>query len=158
MTLYYFDSSALVKLYVPESGSLWVDQIANAKNQVGAYSNLLAFASISIAETAAAIARRQRDGTLSPMQRDDLFNFFMSESKTRFYTLSVTDELIRQAAELTQVYPLRGYDAVHLAAARLLKKLLPAGSPTLTFISADTLLLQAAVAEGLAADNPNDHP
>jgi hypothetical protein len=32
------------------------------------------------------------------------------------------------------------------------------GLPALTFLAADTRLLAAAQAEGLRADNPNNHP
>ena len=35
---------------------------------------------------------------------------------------------------------------------------LAAGLPVLTFVSADADLLVAARAEGLSAENPNDHP
>jgi uncharacterized protein len=54
---------------------------------------------------------------------------------------------------------LRGYDAVQLAAAlttndeRISRGLLP-----LIFVSADTELNDAAQAEGLAIENPNNYP
>jgi len=35
---------------------------------------------------------------------------------------------------------------------------LAAGAPNLTLISADNALNSAAIAEGLAVDNPNHHP
>jgi hypothetical protein len=49
---------------------------------------------------------------------------------------------------------LRGYDAVQLAAA------LAAGAvlPDLVFAAADDDLLAAARLEGLAVENPNQHP
>jgi phosphoheptose isomerase len=56
-------------------------------------------------------------------------------------------------------HPLRGYDAMHLATALAVRQSLQRqGLPTLIFISADDNLNTAASAEGLAVDNPNDHP
>lgn len=50
------------------------------------------------------------------------------------------------------------YDAVHLACALALNEpLVDSGQPPLIFVAADEDLL-AAAAEGLATDNPNDHP
>ncbi|MBU0702365.1 MAG: hypothetical protein KKC18_00665 [Chloroflexi bacterium] len=51
------------------------------------------------------------------------------------------------------------YDAVHLATALSInQRLVEAGEPALTFLSADVRLNDAATAEGLAVDNPNEHP
>ena len=56
-------------------------------------------------------------------------------------------------------HPLRAYDAIHLATALMVnRRLLAAGVLGLVFLCADDRLLQAAVAEGLAVDNPNEHP
>jgi len=38
------------------------------------------------------------------------------------------------------------------------RQLMNARRPGLVFLCADDRLLQAAAAEGLAVDNPNDHP
>jgi uncharacterized protein len=60
---------------------------------------------------------------------------------------------------LTQQYGLRGYDAVQLAAALVANDDLVAnGNTPLMFVSADSDLLLAAHAEGLATDNPLAHP
>jgi len=53
----------------------------------------------------------------------------------------------------------RVYDAVQLAAVLAANdENLAAGAPNLTLIPADNALNSAAIAEGLAVDNPNHHP
>jgi hypothetical protein len=67
-----------------------------------------------------------------------------------------------------ETYILRGYDAVQLAAAVAINSQLVAENaalgiaapigPILTLISSDTDLNDAALAEGLTVDDPNNHP
>ena len=62
------------------------------------------------------------------------------------------------AVGLTHRRRLRGYDAVHLAAAlTVLPALSEAGLAPLVFVTADRDLLQAANAEGLEVEDPNRH-
>ena len=60
MSVYYFDSSALVKLYAREVGSTWVEAVADlsAGNQI--YT-----ANITEVEVASAISRRRREGQIT---------------------------------------------------------------------------------------------
>jgi predicted nucleic acid-binding protein len=73
--------------------------------------------------------------------------------------LDVTPDVVETARTLANDYPLRAYDAVHLATAWLAnRQLVLAGQSPLTFICADDDLLKIAGAVGLPVDNPNDHP
>ena len=59
---------------------------------------------------------------------------------------------------LAQRYTLRGYDAVHLAAALELQAAQQSlQAPPLTFVSADAEQIQAAQAEGLLVEDPNNY-
>ena len=62
------------------------------------------------------------------------------------------------AKGVIQRHPLRAYDAVQLASALILNSALIADklSP-LTFVSADNVLCEAAQAEGLPTENPNEY-
>jgi hypothetical protein len=61
--------------------------------------------------------------------------------------------------EMAEQYGLRGYDAVRLAAAMALQDLRQAMHlPALTFVSSDDQQLQTAADEGLAVEDPNQHP
>ena len=66
--------------------------------------------------------------------------------------------IIDRAVSLVQAHGLRGYDADQLAAAHEVQAdRLPLGLPPLTLCSADRALNTAAIAEGLAVDDPNTH-
>ena len=62
------------------------------------------------------------------------------------YLMPVTDELVAAAAELAAVEGLRGYDAVHLAAALDIR--------ATVFSSADTTSCAAAERRGVHVANP----
>jgi predicted nucleic acid-binding protein len=157
MAAYYFDTSAVVKLYVPEVGSRWVEQIFRQQDKDG-FPHAIAFVKIGIVETSAALTRRQRMGHITLAERDRLYASFMTDVERHYLTLAVSDDLLMLAAELTQRHLLRGYDAVHLAGAISLNRRLTAARLTpLLFISADEIMCDVARAEGLAADNPNSH-
>jgi hypothetical protein len=71
----------------------------------------------------------------------------------------LSDVLIGEAKLLLERHPLRAYDAVQLASAlHARNRLLAAGASAPIFLSADTQLLAAARAEGLATDDPNQRP
>ena len=59
--------------------------------------------------------------------------------------------------KLARTHALRSYDAVQLAAT-LEAHRARMGAGTLVLVSADNALNSAAIAEGLAVDNPNHHP
>ena len=61
--------------------------------------------------------------------------------------------------DLAEAHGLRGYDAVHVAAAARLERQQQArGLAPIVFVSADHDQLRAAAAEGLTVDDPNQHP
>jgi len=67
--------------------------------------------------------------------------------------------LTSRAASIVQAHGLRAYDAVQLAAAlEINADRIAVGLSAVTLISADVGLNAAAVAEGLAVDDPNAHP
>jgi hypothetical protein len=73
--------------------------------------------------------------------------------------VAISASLIEEAMDLAELHGLRGYDAVQLATALLVEAGMTAsGIGPLTLISADGDLNQAAQAEGLLTDDPNQHP
>ncbi len=77
----------------------------------------------------------------------------------RYQIIIATGSVVDAACLLLERYPLRAYDATHLAAAIEANRLVKAqGYTDLTFLSADNRLNNAAFAEGLTVDNPNKHP
>lgn len=70
---------------------------------------------------------------------------------------SIWVQKIFNAAFFTQKYPLKGYDAVQLAAAHRLYSGLKKQNVEMTLISGDQQLLNAAIAEKITVDSPFNH-
>ncbi len=154
MGVYYFDSSALVKRYTQEVGSPWVIRLTDA--QVG---NEVFTALITGVEIVAAIARRARMRLISLPDATATTGIFKSHFKTQYQLVLTTAAIVEQAMDLAEQHGLRGYDAVQLASALAVQtELTTSDVGQWVCVSADANLNQAAQAEGLAVENPNDHP
>lgn len=154
MSAYFFDSSSLVKRYAVETGTRWVFSLVrpSAKNR-------LYLARITGVEVIAALTKRMRVGSLTPNQNSKAINRFEREFTNRYVLIEVGPQIVRIAMELAKSYTLRGYDAVQLASAlQANRDRIAVGGTSLTFISADRHLNIAAAKEGLAVDDPNNHP
>ena len=152
MMIYLLDSSALVKRYVPETGSLWVQNITDP-----AAANMLYVARISGAEVISAVTRRQRRGQITETDAAVALDAFRRDFPAGYLILEITTESVARAMNLAERHGLRGYDAVQLAAALELRdqcRLLSLPEPTL--VAADHELNTAAQVEGLTVDNPNN--
>jgi predicted nucleic acid-binding protein len=153
MSRYYLDASALVKRYVNESGSDWL-----RASLASIPSPLLFTCRISIVEVASAFARRVREGSLTADEFTVALDAFRGDCLNEYQIMPPTTPVIDEACALVERYPLRAYDAVHLASALAAQQFLAAREyPPLAFVSADDNLNDAATAEGLAVDNPNHH-
>lgn len=153
MTTYYADSSALVKRYVVEVGSGWIETICDP-----AAGHVIALAHISLVEIAAALAVKHRQGLLLDTVRDGLLRDLQRDGHGQYWLIDVDQATVVRAIELTRRRKLRGYDAIHLACALFLQEtLLNSSLSPPVLLSADQELLDAARAEGLSIDNPNLH-
>ncbi len=151
---YFLDSSALVKRYVPETGSAWVQALADV-----ATGNLLIIARITWVEVLSALARRQRDGSLSAPDVDLIIQRFRFDLNNQYQVVELDRALAESAGQLVKQYPLRAYDAIQLASVlRIQPTFATATSTSLVFLTADDRLLTIAQAAGLVTDNPNNHP
>jgi predicted nucleic acid-binding protein len=132
----YFDTSAFVPLLVCEPGTdiaarLWgeADRVVSSR--------------LLYVETAAALAQAERLGKVSRSAH----RIALTQLDTLYAGLdvmAVTDRVVASAATLARRLALRGYDAVHCAAAQLL------ASPDLVVASGDQKVLSACRALGLA--------
>lgn len=157
MSTYYLDSSALVKLYVPEAGSGWIDAVVSARAADGLARHVIACSEIGLVEVAAALARRLRERTLDVASAAAIRDRLFHDAATRFFMLSVRRDVIERAADLAARRSLRAYDAVHLATGLVLAdELRSAGIEPPAFVSADDALNLAADSEGLHVSNPRE--
>ena len=154
MSTYYLDSSGIVKRYVAESGSAWVRVTTESTSGNEVFTSLL-----SGAEVVAAICKRGRMGSLTPQDVTKALSSFKSEFRLNFTVIRVSHQMVEFAMSLAEKHGLRGYDSVQLATAvQLHFKRKSTDLPPLIFVSADDKLNAAAQAEGLAVENPNNHP
>lgn len=150
---YFFDSSGLVKRYIAEVGSTWVQSLCAPDAN-----NTLYLSRITGAEVIAAIFRRQRMGDLSAEDAQAVSRRFREDFRRAYRVIEVTAEIVERAMDLAETRALRGYDAVQLATALHLHRIRRAlDLPPLIFVSADEDLNAVAKAEGLHAENPNIH-
>jgi hypothetical protein len=148
----YFDSSALVKRYLAETGSTWVQARCSDPTHV------IVTADLARVEIAAAFARKLREGAITQAEYQAARARLVDDVHQRFQIIPVTSQRIDEAIELTTRRPLRGYDAVHLACALHANRMLLANNlQPLVLIAADGVLLEAAETEGLDIENPNLH-
>lgn len=154
MTPYYLDTSALIKHYVAESGSAWLDAVLFQTDDV-----LILTSSVTMVEVWSALARRRREASISAQHHADALDAFREDSLIRYLFVEFELPVIEAAGELLERHPLRAYDSVQLASAMVAARTLAdAALPQPIFLSADDSLLVFAQAEGLLTDNPNLHP
>lgn len=153
MAVYFFDSSAIVKRYLGETGTDWVISITDPKQDDRIY-----VARITGVEVVSAITRRRRNGDISLAGTARAIAHFRNDFSDEYRVLEITPALVARAMSVAEARALRGYDAVQLAAAlELNDRCLKLSIPTLTLVSADQALNEAASAEGLRVDDPNAH-
>lgn len=153
VNIYFLDTSALVKQYVPETGSNWIQSITD-----GAANNDLTISQITWVELHSALSRRQREGSMSAGELDIILQKFRNEFDTQYRVIEVDPALIESAGQLVIQYPLRAYDAVQLASGLYVQSVLTSIPDTqVIFVSADNRLLDIAQSAGLAIDNPNNY-
>ena len=151
---FYADSSVLVKRHIAERGSAWFRTLAHPST-----GNTIITAQITIVEVVSAFNRRVREATLTRVGYARIRADFDALCGTEYRLVSTSLLVLERARDLLEHYPLRAYDAVQLAAGLIANDtLLSSGIPALTFLSADTRLLNAAAAEGLGTDDPNIYP
>ena len=151
---FFWDSSALVKRYVAETGTSWVQEITDTSAR-----NALVVARITWVEVQSALARRQREGSLTTEQVADSIRAFRYDWDVQYLVVDLDQPLAERAGQLVRKHALRAYDAVQMAAALLVQPSFANSMHTLlTFVASDDRLLTAAQAEGLQTDNPNHHP
>jgi uncharacterized protein len=128
-----------VKLYVEEDGSTLV------REQVAAAS-AVATAAIAYVEARSALRRRRHAGDLSATAHPHVVTDLDADWE-RYVRLEVSEPLIRDAATLADRYRLRGYGAIHLAAAMIARQRL---GDDLVFACWDDGLAAAASPERFA--------
>jgi predicted nucleic acid-binding protein len=150
MAVYYLDTSALVKRYVCESGTNWLRKLIDPALDHDLYT-----VRITGPEMVAAFYRKVREKAISPALAARLSTRFRIDWQQRYLIIEVNAAIADHAMDLAAQYGLRGYDAVHLAAAlELEQQRQQLQLSSLIFVSADANQLKAASSIGLSIENP----
>lgn len=135
----YLDTSALVKLYVDEEGSPQARAAVEAADAV-------ATSRVAFAEAHAAFAAAARLGHITAAERAAIAALFRMDWRA-YVVVGVTQPLVELAAELAFDYGLRGFDAIRLASAVLLRQ---RAGQSVRFMAWDRPLADAAARCGFS--------
>lgn len=133
----YLDTSALVKRYIKEPYS--DDVITKWKSATQIVTSFVAYA-----ELMASLYRKKREDNITELLIREIVNSFHRDWES-FIRVEVNDQLNDYINRLVEKYPLRGFDAIHLAAATVIYERF---SENFEFVCFDDKLVKAAGAEG----------
>lgn len=134
----YVDTSTLIKLLIDEEGTAEAGRIWDEPDVV-------ATARIGHVEARAALAAALRQGRISPAVFPAATTA-LEELWSQMWVIEIDERVVRMAGDLAVAHALRGYDAVHLAAAHVVS--------ADVFSSADRRLCEAAGSSGFHVVNP----
>ena len=140
----YLDTSAFVPLFVAEPSTQLCQDLWNMADDVFSVRSLRV-------ETAAALAQAQRLGRISEDALAKLLEA-MNEQLKQIRVIELDDTLARAVADAACQHALRGYDAVHFAAAAALP------TENLVAVSGDRALLTAWQTIGLTTADTSFPP
>ena len=151
MADYFFDSSALVKAYIAETGTNWVRTILDDEQ------HQIYISQLTELEVVAALTRRFRIGDLTLEERDQAAHDVRQDCAS-YLVIDITDEIVEAAIDLALRHNLRAYDAAQLASALKARNVLSNnhGYTGLILISADLELNDASASEGFHTEDPNN--
>jgi predicted nucleic acid-binding protein len=145
-TIYFIDTSALVKLYHQEQGSEMVEGLA------ADHTIRLWLSDLARVEFHSVLVRKVREGELAEATLQIVWECFQEDLRSRFHIVQLTEDIIEQAISLLLEHgkrrPLRSLDALQIASARAVE------DNGLTFVTADRQLFTAASALFLHTINP----
>jgi predicted nucleic acid-binding protein len=110
----------------------------------------VATANIAYAEMYAGMTRKYREGLISQKQYEVICKVIEDEWRA-FIVVELDHDILERARDVIKRYPLRGFDAIHLASALTLKS---ETNQELLFLASDQRLLKAASAEQLSILDP----
>lgn len=144
---FFFDTSALIKLYHEEVGTEQVEEI------FGRTDNSIIISELSIVEFYSTLARKRRRGEIAPQAQEEALKSFEEDCASRFVVAPLTTAIVQKAKELLRTHgnssALRALDALQLAAS-LVSRL----EEEMVFVCADARLLEIGRLEGLEVLNP----
>lgn len=142
MSLVYFDTSALLKVCLAQAGSTLAGRLWDGASAV-------LTSRLTDVEGRSALAAGHRTGLLDQDQWGSALAYW-EHLWPALYLVELSKAISDRAAFLTDLYPLRGGDAIHVASVAAL-------GPGVLVASWDQPVRRAAVAQGLTVVPPVGH-
>jgi uncharacterized protein len=146
MTIYFCDTSAIIKLYHTEAGTEWMDNIFNDKQLE------ISISELTTIEFYSAVNKKVRTGEITISAKDTAIQNFMKDCHNRFVVTPLNTAILKQAGEIINKYgdkfSIRTLDALQLAACQ------EDNFGEIKFVCADTNLIRICNFEGIDGVNP----
>jgi predicted nucleic acid-binding protein len=137
----YLDTSALLKLFIKEDGSTQVRSLA--RGTAGA--DVLLSSRLGYTEAAVTLARLVHLGRIQGADLLSHLGTLESYWEQSILEVDIIETVLQDARQLAQRFPLRTYDAIHLASAREAKRMLKdVFDGEVLFLAFDSALVRAA--------------
>ncbi|HEX7051681.1 MAG TPA: type II toxin-antitoxin system VapC family toxin [Longimicrobiales bacterium] len=154
MRFFYFDTSALVKVYAYEGyGSDKVRALVKSATLSRPTARIVV-CDIALAEAESAIARKERKTEIRRSEATRMIDRLRSDMLDREsspYQVILSSSVVGEAGQWSRQYNLKGMDAIQFAAALAAMYSTPAGDE-FCFVCADDRLCDAARAENMPVD------
>lgn len=149
MGRYFFDSSALVKHYIEEQGSIWVGII------LADLQNLIYLSTLTKLEITAALVRRVQGSPAIQQDVDARLSRFEKDFAIRFISVDLDRSILSMATDAARRLRLRAADAIQFATAMTVSAQVPASEGPLVFVTSDLELIAACKTSGIATVDPS---
>ena|ERR1700722_18631917 len=151
MNSFYLDASSLAKRFVPETGSLLVDEILDQVSGDRIY-----LLNVGAGEVVSILVRKRNSGAITGAYFAQALVNFETEivQSADIHKLPVSNRLATASFSLIVAHSINSTDAISLKSALALAQQLRAGGDDLVLVASDQRLLRAGQAEGLVTFNP----
>ena len=143
---YFFDSSAVIKIYHKETGTEKVDEIVDGSGEIY-------ISSLALIETIATLRRKVKERKLTLNRFSKLKSAFLYDVEKRYTLIPIEDSLVVDALYLAEKYAMKSLDSLQLASALKIKSV----EEEIIFVSADLQLLKFAQKENFKIFNPEKY-
>jgi len=146
----YMDTSALIKLFIDEDGSARVRGLAEGRSAA----DILLVSRLGFTEASVSLARMVHLGRISAAELPHHLGSLEDYWDQSIQEVEINEDVLEDARQLAQRFPLSTYDAIHLASAREARRMLRGlFEGEVQFLAFDMALLKAAQAVGFTIPN-----
>lgn len=154
MSIFYLDTSVIVKRYRNEEGTAFIDHLFDTV--IGSKDHSLTTSTLSILEFIAAMRRAQKGKVITQDHFENAVYIFNRELN-HISLRPITEDILTKAIDVVMNHTLRTADAIHFSTVLELIEIMADFNETIILISNDKEMCQAALNEGIevlsAADN-----